>query len=44
MSQIILDKIKDLQTSCSLAITYSPDSKYLLFGNGNNIVVYDSET
>ena len=44
MSQMILDKIKDLQTSNSYAITYSPDSKYLLIGDGNNIMVYDSET
>ena len=41
---MILDKIKDLQTSYSRVITYSPDSKYLLFGNRNDIMVYDSET
>ena len=38
-------EIIELETeSYYSTITYSSDSKYLLFGNQNNILVYDSKT
>ena len=44
MNKVDFEKKEEIQTADSYGITYSPDSKYLLFNNGRDIVVYDTLT